>query len=1118
MPRPTHLRRARAAQGLVAIVTGIALAATGVVVPTSGAAASDPPALPSVSAQSAAIAAEKANRTPAERKVESNLLYAVREQAGRPAVPGAPALRSQLPVEAELVEVDVDARIGADLLDAVEALGGEVVSAHERFDALRARLPIDAVVPLAERPEVDGVRPADRATTNRRAPLAAPASVGAGANEADATHLAAAARSTFGVDGTGVLACVLSDGIDTLAERQASGDVPAVEVLPGQAGDGSEGTAMLELVHDLAPGAELAFATAFGGIAQFAQNIDDLVTLGCDVMVDDVTYFAEPTFQDGPIAQAITRARAAGVAYLSSAGNGGNLPDGTSGTWQGDFQDVGASAAPLPLGGRVHGWGVGATSNPITLTGGPVNLQWADPLDASTNDYDLFLLNAAGTAIVASSTNVQDGSQQPAESVSSSPAGARVVVVKSAAAAARFLVVYTNRGQLTHATGGGARGHNVSADAISVAATPAGPPLVSTGPTGPFPDAHRAIDVSETFSADGPVRQFFTPEGAPLTPGDLTATGGTTARGPDATAADGVTTTTPGFVRFYGTSAAAPNLAALVALGLEAVPGATPAQVEAALAAAAIDLEVPGPDPVTGVGVVLAPDLLAELGAAPAARVDAGARTGLTPRGPIVDGIEPGDLVTISQVLENAGGVPATGVTATLASPSPHVTVVDGEVTYPDLAAGASAAPVDGSGPLAVEVAPDCPCSERLPLVLTVAYAGGRQPTVEIPIELVVGRPQPTTQASYAGPVVPIPDGVPAGAEATVQVPPRGRLTDLALTIGGTACTTVAGATTVGLEHSYVGDLTLTLTSPAGTTVTLLRGRGGAANNLCQTTFADDGLRAAASLGESDAPFTGRFRPEDPLAAFQGEDPTGTWTLRAVDATASDAGRIRAFSLRVETVRCGDDIDPTRAYVAAVYDDLLGRTPDAGGLEFWAGRLEVGAIARTSFTGQMARSNEYATKVVTRAYQDVLGRAPDPSGRAYWASRVRSGMAPSVLVLQLIASNEFLASAGSSIGGFVDAAYQAILGRTPDPDGRSFAVRQIEGGRSRLSVAQQLYASTESRRRRTRIQYDLLLDRPPTATELTVWVGWLAQLTDIDLAVLLTASQEYYEAAASPAP
>ena len=101
--------------------------------------------------------------------------------------------------------------------------------------------------------------------------------------------------------------CVLSDGIDTLAARQASGDLPAtVTVLPGEAGSGDEGTAMLEIVHDLAPGAELFFATAGDMEAAMATNIQGLqTTFGCDVMVDDIFFRTEPALcdGDGPIAQ-----------------------------------------------------------------------------------------------------------------------------------------------------------------------------------------------------------------------------------------------------------------------------------------------------------------------------------------------------------------------------------------------------------------------------------------------------------------------------------------------------------------------------------------------------------------------------------------------------------------------------------------------------------------------------------------------------------------------------------------------------------------------------------------------------------------------------------------------
>ena len=87
---------------------------------------------------------------------------------------------------------------------------------------------------------------------------------------------------------------MLSDGVDSLAASIATGELPAdVEVLPGQAGDGDEGTAMLEIVHDLAPGAQLGFATAFTSDASFADNIRALRAAGCDVIVDDVLYFNE---------------------------------------------------------------------------------------------------------------------------------------------------------------------------------------------------------------------------------------------------------------------------------------------------------------------------------------------------------------------------------------------------------------------------------------------------------------------------------------------------------------------------------------------------------------------------------------------------------------------------------------------------------------------------------------------------------------------------------------------------------------------------------------------------------------------------------------------------------
>ena len=82
-------------------------------------------------------------------------------------------------------------------------------------------------------------------------------------SEGDEALGAAAARERFGVDGSGVRVAVISDGILGIELSQERGDAPElVEAMAFGAGRldrGAEGTAMIELVHDLAPGASLSF-------------------------------------------------------------------------------------------------------------------------------------------------------------------------------------------------------------------------------------------------------------------------------------------------------------------------------------------------------------------------------------------------------------------------------------------------------------------------------------------------------------------------------------------------------------------------------------------------------------------------------------------------------------------------------------------------------------------------------------------------------------------------------------------------------------------------------------------------------------------------------------------
>src|SRR5207302_4376177 len=117
-------------------------------------------------------------------------------------------------------------------------------------------------------------------------------------------------------------------------------------------------------------------------------------------------------------------------------------------------------------------------------------------------------------------------------------------------------------------------------------------------------------------------------------------------------------------------------------------------------------------------------------------------------------------------------------------------------------------------------------------------------------------------------------------------------------------CTVDPGATTVGIDHTFVGDLTMTLTSPLGTTVTLIAATGSTGHNFCQTVLDDNAALLIQNVQAADAPFTGTFSPDQALAGFVGEDTAGTWVLGVSDGAASDTGSVRAFSIDVTASGC----------------------------------------------------------------------------------------------------------------------------------------------------------------------------------------------------------------------
>jgi subtilisin-like proprotein convertase family protein len=157
---------------------------------------------------------------------------------------------------------------------------------------------------------------------------------------------------------------------------------------------------------------------------------------------------------------------------------------------------------------------------------------------------------------------------------------------------------------------------------------------------------------------------------------------------------------------------------------------------------------------------------------------------------------------------------------------------------------------------------------------------------------------------SYSGPPIAIPDD---GAQVSAPIVVSGlgvATTDVNVSIDGTVCTTAAGATTVGIDHTFVADLSIALTSPYGTTQPVILFTGGSGNNFCQVLIDDDAIAPSIQTATSaQAPFTGTWTPPPgyPLSFFDGQNPNGTWYLQVQDHALLDTGSVRAVSIVVDS-------------------------------------------------------------------------------------------------------------------------------------------------------------------------------------------------------------------------
>jgi len=509
------------------------------------------------------------------------------------------------------------------------ALGVRVEIADVNSRRVQARVPVSRLQRVAALPFVSFIR----------RPTYAVHRIGSKTSEGDAILSADVGRAQFSVDGSSIRVGVVSDGLKGLIANKCTscgslsggpatsndlastngtrdkngtlqtttggvagvsfasdGDLEGVpfSIPPcGFAGAGAEGTALLEVVHDLAPGAALAFGNADTGLA-FNTAVSTLATTQ-DVVVDDLGFYGEPA--DGTSSISTNTAAALNNnanrirAYVTSVGNA------AFDHYLATYADSGIDGRAIPgisSAGHLHLFRatadttdvLGLGNQPYDLIAMPnggeviIVLNWNDPAGRSSNNYDLYLVNDATGSIAARSTDVQSGAQDPLEAidfVNRGPDGRFRIVIQNVgnAAQARALNMFAFEPQCAYdgprlLANGRHEKHNYNTVTRSLSAqSDAGGTPVSVISVGAICSASAAASGAFGSSESCNDRshatiEFFSSRG-PTLDGRLK---------PDISAIDGVSVTGTGKfpTPFFGTSAAAPHVAAIAALVLHAAP------------------------------------------------------------------------------------------------------------------------------------------------------------------------------------------------------------------------------------------------------------------------------------------------------------------------------------------------------------------------------------------------------------------------------------------------------------------------------------------------------------------------------------------------------------------
>ncbi|HEV3342296.1 MAG TPA: DUF4214 domain-containing protein [Pirellulales bacterium] len=423
--------------------------------------------------------------------------------------------------------------------------------------------------------------------------------------------------------------------------------------------------------------------------------------------------------------------------------------------------------------------------------------------------------------------------------------------------------------------------------------------------------------------------------------------------------------------------------------------------------------------------------------------------------------ISVGDTETYTITISNTGGTAATGAVVTDAVPTGltnvHATDAAGTVTISgntvtdhlgSVAANTGTETLTITGTAAA--LPSGTTSTTITNTASLAFAGLTTPSNTVSTTV--------NSTSPAGLSIS-----KTGSPATVVVGGTETYTITISNTGGTAATGAVVTDTVptGLTNVHAADAAGTVTISGNTVTDSL---GTVAANTGTETLTITATAAALPSGTTTTTVTNTAS-----LAFGGT----TTPSNSVMTTINSAAPPVTTGVGFLAGQPGDGTPQT--FVHNLYRELLGREPDSAGNAAWVAYLTQhnNAAGQIQVIQGFLNSPEYAIHYVTTLYEVILGRAPDAPGLQYWTSKMDSPGTPGGhtgsadekgIVAAFFGSDEFYIKSGNTAQGWINALYEDILGRAPDGSGMTFWANELttRGAGDRDGIVRDLLTTPEA--------------------------------------------------------